>query len=237
MQTRQQLLVASMDNALVTLIGDAFQIPRLKALRIELESARGKIWELATRQMLSDRPGLDGEITKELRDTLRTKYLKPISADAEVLLEGTPGLKDSFRIPHKRDSDEKLLVAAERIFKNASTYRNDFVDRRGYAPDFIACGKAAADALKARLKEGNTVMNRRSRATASLPKAIAKGRKIMDAIDKTVVAELGDDQSSLEMWKASYRVPKKIGRPTTKRRAKRRPVRDAVIDHPDAGGA
>ena len=171
-------------------------------------------------QMVETEMWPDSVWTDKLREELRA-HLLPISADAEILLEGMPGIKEFFFVPHKRSKDETLFKTTERVLRHAEEYKSVFVDEGKYATDFIEKAQAAADALKAKLESSDTVINRRSRATASLEPAIIKGRKIMTSITKTVRSELAANPVARKRWEDAARVPKTRGRPKDNRRSRR----------------
>ena len=210
----------SIKAALAALKEPAYQTPRLQRLRDDLEAAHKAIDSLFMAQFREERRRSDGVMIKRLREKLREGHLLPISDDAEILLEGLPGVADFFHVPHKREKDEVLFEATDRILRNAKEYEDVFIKGR-WAKDFIHKARAAADALKAKLDDGDTVVNRRSYATHSLKPAIAKGRKIMRSIDKTVASELTDNSAARSRWADAMRVPKTRGRPKNNRRGRR----------------
>lgn len=115
--------------------------------------------------------------------------------------------------------DAELLDASDRILANAKEHEKVFIAHR-YPKDFIAKAQAAADALRDKLADPNTVVSRRSTATFALKPAIKRGRKVMDSIDKNVAAELSGDAAALSRWARAYRVPRKLGRPKNNRRGR-----------------
>lgn len=197
-----------------------YQTPRLQRLRDDLEAANKTINALFMTQLREQRARTDGEMIERLRVKLRKGHLLRISKDAAVLLEGLPGVDDFFHVPHKRETDEALFEATVRILRNAGQYEDVFIQGR-WEKDFIQKAQAAADALKAKLDDGDTVVNRRSHATHSLKPAIAKGRKIMGSIDETVQSELADNAAAKARWARAMRVPRTLGRPKNNRRGRR----------------
>jgi hypothetical protein len=142
-----------------------------------------------------------------------------ISADAKVRLEGLPGVNEFFHVPHKRTKDDEMFEATKRVLQHAKEYEDTFIEG-GFHKDFIKRAQAAADTLQAKLGDGNTAMNRRSRATSSLPDAILKGRNIMRSITSAVEEELADNQVAVKRWARAMRVPQTKGRPKNNRRAR-----------------
>lgn len=219
METYQYQQWESIKAGLAALKEAPFQTPRLQRLRSDLEAAHKTIDALYMTQLREERTRSEGVMIDRLRVKLRKDHLLPISEDAGLLLEGLPGVDDFFHVPHKRAKDEELFKAADRILGHAKEYENVFVEGK-FAKDFIQKAHAAADALKAKLDDGDTVVNRRSHATHSLKPAIAKGRKIMRSIDKTVASELLDDSAARARWSRAMRVPRKLGRPKNNRRGR-----------------
>jgi hypothetical protein len=197
-----------------------YQTPRLQRLRGDLEAAHKKIDALFMTQLHESRVRSEGVMREQLRVKLRQGHLKPICKDARVLLDGLPGVKEFFHLPHKRTKNKELLEAADRILRHAEEHKAVFVKGR-WAKDFIKKAEAAADALKAKLDDGDTVISRRSNATHSLGPALAKGREIMGSIDSAVNSELADNLPACRRWADAYRVPQTRGRPKNNRRARR----------------
>jgi len=211
---------ASIKAGLAALLEPPYQTPRLQRLRGDLEAAHKKIDALYTAQLRESRARSEGAMRDQLRVKLRKGHLKPISDDAEILLEGLPGVEDFFHVPHKRTKDEELLEAADRILRHAEEHKDVFIQGR-WAKDFVQKAQAAADALKAKLEDGDTVVNRRSHATHHLQPAIAKGRKLMGSIDTAVGSELADNPVACARWANAMRVPQTRGRPKNNRRGRR----------------
>ena len=217
MNTTQQLQVASIVKGIPALKQPEFQVPRLQELLGDLEAAYEAITRLSSQQ--ATRTTSDGTRRALLRDALRERHLLRISKDAQLYLEGLPGVKTFFHVPHKRVKDEALLEATDRVLKHAKEHEDIFIARR-YRRDFIKRAQAAADALKAQMEDTDTVVSRRSAATSALKRAIRKGRKVMDSIDRNVAAELADNPDALRSWASAYRIPQKRGRPKNNRRAR-----------------
>ncbi len=217
MQADQLQRWASIKAALIILERPEFQTPRLKRLREDLVRAEAEIARLSATQSAEGNIKYDGELIDRLRVTLREDHLMAISDEAEVLLEGMPGIADSFRVPRSR-TDEDLFKAADRILENARLYEDTFIGG-GWDVDFIKQAEAAIDALKGKLDNTDTFMNRRWNATRSIPAAIKRGRKIMKSIDRTVTAQLRANKAARKLWKSAHRIPKKTGRPKNNRRS------------------
>jgi hypothetical protein len=211
---------ASIKAGLATLTEPPYQTPRLQRLRGDLEEAHKKIDALFLTQVRESRMLSEGAMRERLRDQLRDGHLKPICKDAHVRLDGLPGVDEFFHLPHKRTKNDDLLEAADRIFRHAEEHKAVFFKGR-WAKDFIKEGRAAANALKAKLGDTDTVVSRRSSATHSLGPAIAKGRQIMASIDSAVNSELANNLPARRRWAEAYRVPQTRGRPKNNRRARR----------------
>lgn len=84
--------------------------------------------------------------------------------------------------------------------------------------DAIARVEAAAKALAAKTDSPDTAIARRSRATASVPAALRRARKIVRALDTTINLEFADQKLVLLEWARVKRIPRKIGRPKNRRR-------------------
>src|SRR5258708_1427646 len=229
LDTDQERQWESIKRALVILGLVDFQTPRLQKRRAQLETEAEKIHALIVAQ---DGPGnrkRGGSQTRQLRVNLRKHPLKPLSRDGKLFLAGMPGIKDMLRLPHERIADSNLIEAARRIVDNVKPHEATFIDA-GYRIDFIARAEQAIAALEARAGQPDERTNRTSRATASLPKALVKGREIIGAVDGIVDDELADNPGARDMWKKAKRLHGKIGRPKNNWRPQQKPLPGAKID-------
>ena len=126
-----------------------------------------------------------------------------------------------------------MVEAARRIVKNAKEFEATFIEEAGYRPDFIARAEKAIDAFEAQMKEPDTAMNRRSRATASLPKALLKGREILNSIDGIIENEFADSKGTRDQWQKARRLGGKIGRPKNTWRPPPKPLPRSPESPPD----
>lgn len=218
MEADDQLRWESIKRGLAALAERPFQIPRLTRLRGDLTAANKEINDLYMAQMRENTGAADGKEIGRLRDQMRKRLLS-ISTDAKVRLEGLPGVKEYFHVPHKRTPDAEMFKAAERVLQHAKEREDVFIEG-GFRKDFVRRAQASVDALKDKLADGNTSMNRRSHATHHLPDAIGKGRDIMRSITMAVNEELEDNKVACARWARAMRVPQKVGRPKNNRRAR-----------------
>jgi hypothetical protein len=227
MNADQETQARSISNTVAILDGDpAFQTPRISKRLAELVEIDRRIWNLSAEQGSSSYTR--GAATlKHLRAQLRKDHINPLSADGKLFLVGEPGIKDSLRLPHARASDAKLIEAARRITSNIRPFKETFI-QEGYRPDFLERAEQAIDRFERITSQPPDEVTRRSRATRELPEAIRRGRRIMDAIDRLIQTDLAGDKLNRAMWKKTYRLPRKIGRPKAKRsRGMKRPDAEA----------
>lgn len=229
MDTDQERQWESIKRALVILELLDFQTPRLQKRRAQLEAEAEKIHALIVAQGGSGNRKRGGGDTKQLREHLRRHHLKPLSRDGKLVLDGMPGIKDMLRLPHERVSDAKLIEAARRIVDNVKPFDATFIES-GYRVDFILRAEQAIAALEARAGQPDERTNRSSRATASLPDALVKGREIIGAIDGIVDDDLADKPSARTIWKKAKRLHGKIGRPKNNWRPQPKPLPGAETD-------
>jgi hypothetical protein len=216
MDSRQQRGWDSIQNSLVTLNMSIFDCREVVAGRATLEKAAKVIAELEQAQATDRRAGVDGLRIQSLRSELRRMLLR-ISRHGDVVLEGLPGIEDDLRVPHTNAKTVDLLDAAARIVKNARPHAKSLYTA-GLPKDFLKRVETTAKALAAKSTSTDTALNRRSRATRSIPAALRRGRRIMKAIDSTIRSEFADDPVALTLWDSAKRIPGRIGRPKKKRR-------------------
>jgi hypothetical protein len=223
LDTDQERQWESIKRALRILRLVDFQTPRLQKRRAQLETQAETIHALIVAQGGPGNRKRGGGETKRLRVNLRKHHLKPLSRDGKLFLNGVPGIKDTLRLPHERIADSKLVEAARRIVNNVKPHEATFLEA-GYRVDFVARAEQAIAALEARAGQPDEQTSRTSRATASLPKALVKGREIIGAIDGIVDDELADNPGARDMWKKAKRLHGKIGRPKNNWRPQPKPL-------------
>jgi len=217
MNARQQLVYESIKQSVVTLRLPMYDRREIAALRAELEKAAKAIAELDQIQFSgSQNLGLAGRQIESCRRAIRHQLLR-ISSHAVVALEGLPGIEDDVRVPHANAKNGDLLEATTRIVKHVRPHLKTLY-RTGLPRDSIARLEAVAKALAAKTENPDTAMARRSRATAAIPAALRRARKIVRAIDTTIKLEFAGDVAALKSWARAKRIPARIGRPKIRRR-------------------
>ena len=217
MNARQQLVYESIKQSVVTLRLPIYDRREIAGLRAELEKAAAAIAELDRIQFGGSRNlGLAGRQIESCRRDIRHRLLR-ISSHAVVALEGLPGIEDEVRVPHANAKNGDLLEATSRIIKNVRPHLKTLY-KTGLPKDSIARLDAVAKALAAKTENPDTAMARRSRATAAIPAALRRARKIVRAIDSTIKLEFAGDVPALKTWARAKRIPGRMGRPKTRRR-------------------
>jgi hypothetical protein len=218
MNARQQLVYDSITHSLAALRSPEFNRREIAGLRAELEKAATAIGELTQTQYSGSRNiGADGKQIAIIRRDIRRRLLR-ISSHAGVALEGLPGIEDDVRVPHANAKNGDLLEATTRIIKNVRPHLKTLY-KTGLPKDTIPRLEAVARALAAKTKNPDTAIARRSRATSAIPAALRRARKIVRAIDTTVRLEFADEVAVLRTWARAKRIPGRLGRPKTRRRA------------------
>jgi hypothetical protein len=215
MEARQELVNQSIKHALAVLRLPAFDIPALTGLRADLQKASARIDQLTATQA-GNRSSFERDRIVALRKELRLRMLR-ISRDAVIRLDGLPGIKEDVRVPHANASSAELLEAKTRLVKNLRPHMKT-LHKAGLPKDSIPRLEAVAKAFAAKLANTDTYINRRSRATSSLPEALAHGRKLVSAIDSVARLEFADNATVLHVWARAKRIPLKLGRPKKKPR-------------------
>jgi hypothetical protein len=223
MEADQLLIWKSLIKALTCLLGPKFQTPRIVKRREQLAAVEEEVATLHG-EMQGSGPGSgersDTIAAKNLRVALRKQHINSMNADGLLYLDGVPGIEDTLRLPPTRVSDQKLVDAAKRIIDGVRPYRDTFIEH-DWTPDFIARAERAVEALEKNMKHPGANANRASRARASLPAALRKGRKLIKAITRLVQDELANDVGAQRMWMLAKRIPKTMGRPKYPQRSKR----------------
>lgn len=174
--------------------------------------------------------GAPGKSIRAAKVNLLRQHLDPIVADGLAMLTGLPGIKQSLRLPRIKDAPEKLLEAAERVRRVAEGHAQEFITQYEYGEDFLEQLDAAVQDLKTAVSaDPGRARANYSRATSEVTDEIAAVRRAIDALHKRVVAEYLGDETTLELWRNSRRVPAIRGRPT-KRRAANKLARRAAAE-------
>lgn len=214
MNTRQALQSESITACLAVVRGPDFRRPSINVLHAQLKKAAAEIHELHATQIAAGMESVSN--TKGLaaaRKNVR-KQLFRITRHAEAVLDGVPGIREDVRVPHANAKDAVLIKAAARIIKNLRPHMKSLI-ATGLSKDEVPNLEVAIKRLKE--KPGGSVgIARRSRATASMPDAVKKARKIAKALDAVIRAEFPPG-AHLAAWNSVYRVPRKKGRPKKKR--------------------
>jgi hypothetical protein len=210
MEGRQELVFASLKHSRITLGTELFAIPELAELRARLDKVCAEIDKLALDQR-GPRRHPDCANLPKAREDIR-KHLLMIAEQAEVALDGLPGLKEDFRVPHRNANNRILLDATQRIIRNSRPHLASLFEV-GLPRNTIDVLETLSREVAAMDARPNTEIARASRATLAIPGALRRGRKIIDALDRTIKVLFADDRVTLNTWAGAKRIPKKPGRP------------------------
>ena len=211
MNSRQERVVRSIDNARQVFGRLGVKAPELLAAHEELEAACDSLRE-ATVQQFNAHPGVHGRGLRNLRRELRVVHLLRIRKRGRVLLKGLPGIDDSLRVPHDRAPNDDLIAAAKRIADAVRPYAKAF-HRAKFAKDFIKRMERAADALAKAADAPPDPRSDRPLATKKLKDAIKDARLVVDSLDGLMAAHYAPRSPELRTWRKAKRVGARIGRP------------------------
>jgi hypothetical protein len=157
---------------------------------------------------------------KRAKTILLRKHLDPIAADGLEMFAGLPGIEESLHVPRLKDAPEKHLKAAERVRKVAEEHEQELIDDRNYSENFLEKFDAAVRDLEAAARvERGAARAKYSRATEDVKEAIARVRRVFDALDTRIREAYLDDGGTLQLWRKVSRVPAKMGRPRKRKSA------------------
>jgi hypothetical protein len=149
-----------------------------------------------------------------LRAALKKQFMRPISRVARIDLPHTPGSTPDLtplRMPKRELTTERLAAAARGMAEAATPYVAKLV-AAGMPADVIARFKAAIDAMLKSVTDRVQMRGRQSGATTSLRTKLAKGRRIVHAIDTFVQVKLEGDGRLLSHWNRIKRVTQTAAR-------------------------
>lgn len=211
MNSRQVLVVRSIDNARAVFGSLRVTAPELLAAYVELEAACDSLRE-ATQRQFNAHPDARGRGLRNLRRELRVVHLLRIRKRGRVLLKGLPGIDESLRVPHDRAPNDDLIAAAKRIADAVRPHAKAF-HRAKFARDFIKRMERAADTLAKAAGAPPDARSDRPLATKKLKDAIKDARLVVDSLDGLMAAHYPPRSPELRTWRKAKRVGARIGRP------------------------
>ena len=221
MNSRQTVVVASIDNALGCLHYLGSNVPEIAAAQADLQAKRQKITDAVNSQTIANRSARGGQLTS-LRRELRVNHLLRIRKQGRVLLKGLPGIDDALRVPHDRAPNKELVAAAKRIAEAIRPHARAFY-RAKFPKDFIKRMERAAAALDKTADAPISQTNDRPRATRALKEAVQDGRLAVDGLDGLIVAAFPRGAHQIKTWKAAKRIGRRIGRPRQPKKFPKKP--------------
>ena len=218
MNKRQQLVIASIDEALAYLIYIGSSIPEIAAAHLNLQAKRRNIADAVQSQAGAHR-GARGWKLSTLRRELRVNHLLRIRKQGRVLLKGLPGIDDVLRVPHDRAPTKELVAAAKRIADAIRPHASAF-HRAKFPRDFIKRMERAAAALDKAADAPISAMSDHPSATRALKEALQEGRLAIDGLDGLIVAAFPRGAHQVKTWKDAKRIRRPIGRPRQPKKAR-----------------
>jgi hypothetical protein len=145
---------------------------------------------------------------------LLRQHLGPIIADGLEMFVGFPGIKETLRAPRIKDPPEKLLEAAERVWRFAEAHKQEFIDEGDYSPDFLEQFDLAIQNLDAAARaDKGAARARYTQSTREVKDEIARVRRALDVLDARMHEAYLDDREKLKDWRHASRIPARLGRP------------------------
>jgi len=124
-------------------------------------------------------------------------------------LKGTViGISAIATMPAPTLNAPALVLAANTMAQNATTFTQDLVDR-GLAPDFIDTLLATAASLKASGDAQGQAVSTRMNATQGIGRAVTQGITIVSFIDAALMPQLRKDPVLLASWRHAKGVASK----------------------------
>jgi hypothetical protein len=155
------------------------------------------------------------------RDQL-CRLLTTLMRTVKIVIAGTPGVKNRFRLPKSR-GDQRLVATARAIVQDATPFA-DAIVTHNLPSTFLADVTAAIDAVEAAIQAHATAKESRIAARAAIDESLAAALAIADQLDTVVANQCGSDAPILAEWRAARRVsrvsvphrsPKQAADPTT----------------------
>lgn len=243
MNTRQGLLIAGAKSACNYALDIEGAPVRVTEAAKRLEEALERALEVLQKQTSAknSRQAPRYSVTRAKTILLR-KHLDPIAADGLDMLAGLPGIADSLKLPRIKDAPEKHLEAAKRVRRVAADHEEEFINMYNYEKNFLESFDEAVRTLEAAARvERGSARAKYSRATADMKEAIARVRRVFDALDARMREAYLDDRERLKLWRTFSRVPAKTGRPTKRqsiaRQRKRAKLHESQPETPQSADA
>jgi hypothetical protein len=136
-----------------------------------------------------------------LRSALLVKYLRPISAIAEVQLSQSPDFTE-LKLPKGVRSTQQILNRAGAMGAAAARYADTFV-KAGMSPTFLAELAAAANDLESAATAKARAFDSQKGATTGLTAVSKQARKIVRQLDALIEPVLAGNPALLAQWKSA----------------------------------
>jgi hypothetical protein len=153
-------------------------------------------------------------IIRQRRAELRAHHLVPIARVARSVVHLTPELRVALRVPDRKAHDEALIASASAIASIGEANQQLLVEH-GLAMDFITHLHAATSALRQVVDQRGQSRSRGVGATKSVRIELARGRRVLQALDVALSRTLRDNPSRLAEWHTAKRVPRRRTSATT----------------------
>lgn len=138
-----------------------------------------------------------------VRDNLR-RQMDAISRTARAMSLSTPGVENSFRLPHSK-GDQALINAARAFVQDAAPLKNEFI-RRELPTDFLDQLSAGITAFEQASNSKNLSTEKRVAATAAIDNAVERGMSAVRELDAIVRNKLRNDPATLAAWESASHV-------------------------------
>ncbi|HVT38188.1 MAG TPA: hypothetical protein VHE78_04035 [Gemmatimonadaceae bacterium] len=158
----------------------------------------------------------------KLRRQLITEHLRPIVAIAQKKPTRMPSIA-RMRMPHKRTSDERLLIRAGAMVRMAAKFPSVFTAQQ-IPLNYVEHCRGKMAEMREELSRRDRCVMRHVQATGDLAQYASKVRSVVYILNTLVVKRLRTAHPALlEAWKGVKRYPQKPGpkRPRTGASAKK----------------
>ena len=145
-----------------------------------------------------------GTATKAVAKAAINKGLAILRRTARPMSVNMPGFEEKFRVPHKQDGEE-LIIIARAALAAAEPHKAEFLRREVQEHVFqdLAANIAAYEAA---ITEQNTAKEKRVAATASIDAAIERGLDALRQLDPIVRNKLHNNTATLAAWLSAKRI-------------------------------
>jgi hypothetical protein len=194
--------------------------PLYTATLTELGGCMNRMRVLFKEQSSTSRElGIDGRRVRQLRHVIRRQYMIPLARAGRPLLRFAAGVERALIVPHARASNADVVAAAEHMVEALRPHRKLFVSGR-FSPTVLTELRTQARELHRLTTTSGDSQRRRAAASRGLRTKLTRAGEVVRVLESLLFGRIESDELFRGLWRVAVRMPKRLGRPKRKVRAR-----------------